>query len=390
METVQPFCDSQVRKFQTEPRAIRPRYRGFTLIELLVVIAIVGILMAVLLPAVQAARARARRMQCASNLKQIGVALHNYHETHGVFPPSIVRQADSNPPPPPGGSALQYRGHWTGFHLMLPFLDQETLYRQFDFTGTWLSSMSDMTDRRVWALNQSVLSVLMCPSASRTSERIGSDGTDSTTHWMGGAPTDYSFSHGADVIRALPGVEESCPGGLRHYWNQWPKQRRGAFGYNSTCRIVDIQDGASQSFLMGEKAGSLLRYGGWQATDPTFMVEYPWAMAALIYFAATGIGDSGSYWVAGPFAVTRDIKLPDCPDAAPGTGVPYPMNPFPRDLPKIPLESPFYSFQSPHQQGAHFLFADGNVRFLNESIAQETFEGLSTIDGSENVSGVAF
>ncbi|NOX55340.1 MAG: DUF1559 domain-containing protein [Planctomycetes bacterium] len=362
---------------------------AFTLLELLVVMAVIGILVALLLPAVQATRARARRLQCTNHLKQLGIALHNYMDTHGCFPPSVVRQRDGDPQPPPGGSLLQYRSHWTGFHLLLPFIEQKNLYDQYDFTGTWLSSMSDVNDRRVWKLNQTTIPVLLCPSTPRSGTTIGSDGTGPTTHWMGGSPTDYSFSHGADFIRALPGPGEQCPGGLRHYWQQWPQQRRGAFGYNSTCRITDIKDGASQTFLMGEKAGSLLRYGGWRPGDPTAPVEYPWAMAAVIYFAATGTGDD-AHWVVGPFAVTRDIKLPDCPDAPPGAGVPYPMNPHPRNLPRIPLERPFYSFQSAHPQGVAFLFADGAVHFLSDSMDQATFEALSTIGGSEVISGVEF
>ncbi len=368
--------------------AERGRSGGFTLVELLVVLAVIGLLTALLLPAVQSARERARQLQCTNNLKQLGLALHNYAEAHGSFPPSIVRQADGDPPPPPGGTMLQYRGHWTGYHLLLPFLDQQALYERFDFNGTWLSSLKDVNDRRVWRLNQTTIPVLLCPSTPRSGTKIGSDGTNPGVHWMGGSPTDYSFCHGADIIRALPGPEERCPGGARHYWQQYPKTTRGAFGYNSTCRLTDIRDGASNTFLLGEKAGSLLRYPGWRPVDPTLLVEYPWAMAALIYFAATGTGDDDtSYWVAAPFAVTHDIKLPDCPDAPLDRGEPYPMNPRPRNLPHVPLQRPFYSFQSAHPQGADFLFADGHVSFLNESIDQRTYEALSTIAGGEQAGG---
>jgi len=356
------------------------RSTGFTLIELLVVIAIVGILVSLILPAVQQARARAYQAQCQNNLKQIGLALHNYEGTHRSFPPSFVRQEDGNPPPPPGGSALQYRCHWSGFHLMLPYLEQRSLHAQYDFRKTWLSSMTDITDHSMWPLNQTLLSTLICPSTSRSTSVIGGSGT-----WMAGSPTDYSFSHGADIIRALPGAEAACPGGLLHYWPQWPTTTRGAFGYNSTCRLQDIRDGSSQTFLLGEKAGSLLTYSGPDSTYPTLPVEYPWAMSAVVYFAP-----AGGHWVVDAFAVTRDIQLPDCPVSPPGTGVPFPMNPRPLVLGVSTNERPLYSFQSAHVGGAQFVFGDGNVRFLNQNIDQGIFEALSTIAGREVVTGQGF
>ena len=260
--------------------------------------------------------------------------------------------------------------------MLLPYLEQKSLYAQYDFRKTWLSSMTDMTDHSMWPLNQTVLPTLICPSASRSTTTIGGSGT-----FMAGAPTDYSFSHGADIIRALPGPEAACPGGLLHYWQQWPTTR-GAFGYNSTCRSQDIRDGMSQTFVMGEKTGSLLTYSGPDPSYPTLPVEYPWAMAAVVYFAP-----AGAQWAVDPYAVTRDIQLPDCPVSPPGTGVPFPMNPRPLVLGVSTVERPLYSFQSSHVGGAQFLFADGTVRFLNQNIYQGIFEAMSTIAGREVVTG---
>ena len=353
---------------------------GFTLIELLVVIAIVAFLIALLLPAVQQARERARSAQCQNNLKQIGLALANYEGTHRSFPPSFVRQEDGNPPPPAGGAALQFRVHWSGFHMLLPYLEQPALYRQFDFRKTWLSSLTNMNDHSMWPLNATVISTLICPSASHQTTSLGG-----ANLWMQGAPTDYSFSHGADIIRALPGPEAACPGGLLHFWQQTPPATRGAFGYNSTCRPQDLRDGSSQTFTLGEKAGGLLTYGGPDSSYPTLKVEYPWAMAAVVYFAP-----AGQTWVVDPLAVTRDIQLPDCPVSPAGTGVPFPMNPRPLLMGVTSNERPLYSFQSDHIGGAHFLFADGNVRFLSQSIDQGVYESLSTIGGQERVASQAY
>lgn len=354
--------------------AVRDR-RGFTLIELLVVVAIITILVALLLPAVQQARERARVVQCQNNLKQVGLALASYESTHLCFPPSFVRQEDGNPPPPPGGSALQFRVHWSGFHMLLPYLEQQPLYRQFDFRKTWLSSLTDLNDHSMWPLNATAISTLICPSASHPTKSLGSPSL-----WMQGAPTDYSFSHGADIIRALPGPEAACPGGLLHYWQQVPHETRGAFGYNSTCRPQDFGDGTSSTFTLGEKTGGRLTYGGPNSSYSTLPVEYPWAMAAVVY-----LSPAGSTWVVDALAVTRDIQLPDCPISPTGTGVPFPMNPQPLKMGVTSNERQMYSFQSDHSGGAHFLFADGNARFLSQNIDQGIFEALSTIDGHERV-----
>jgi prepilin-type N-terminal cleavage/methylation domain-containing protein len=362
------------------------RRKGFTLIELLVVITVIAVLVALLLPAVQQARERARSSQCANQLRQIGLALQNYEAALGAFPPSFVRQEDNNPPPPVANGQLQYRSHWTGYHMLLPYLEQGSVYEQYDFNGTWLSSMTDVNDRRHWLPNRAVIPALMCPTATHLTNIVGETGVPgSSTHWMAGAVCDYAFSHGADIIKALPGPEASCPGGLLHYWDQWPGQRRGAFGYNSHTRLANITDGSSQTFLIGEKSGGRLTFGGWSATFPRGVVEYPWAMAAVMYFAPTS-GNGSLNWVVGPFAVTRDVRLPDCPDAVAGAGVPFSINPTPVIVPVTASEQPLYSFQSMHPGGAYFIFADGATRLLSENIDQSVFEALSTIAASEAVS----
>lgn len=370
--------------------ARRTRRPGFTLIELLVVIAVIAILVALLLPAVQQMREGARRIQCTNNLKNLGVALASYDTTHRLFPPSFVRQADGSPPPPPiPYSSLRYRGHWTGYHLLLPFIDQRPLYAKYDFNGTWLSTLQSADDHRSWPLNQTKIPILTCPSATHAGI-IGGD-IPGDPHWMAGAPADYSFSHGADAIRALAGEDAGCTPGLLHYWENYPKHTRGVFGYNSNCRRMDIRDGQTNTLLLGEKAGGLLTYSGWNSSLPTLKVEYPWAMAAVEYLAATGDQVTpNSAWVAGPYAVTADLQLPHCPDSSLVSAQPFPMNPVPRILAKTSDERPLYSWQSPHVAGANFLFCDGRVKYISQHVNQGVMMALSTVAGSEPVGSADF
>lgn len=387
-DTVLPFVVPAARLVNGRPR----RHSGFTLIELLAVISVIAVLIALILPAVQQVREKARTAQCRNNLKQMGLALQLYETTYTVWPPSIVRQEDGNPPPPSiPFAALRYRGHWTGYHLLLPYIDQQVLHAKYDFNGTWLSPLSDATDHSCWPLNQTLLPTLICPSAAHLEKVLGGDAAGPGKHWMAGAPTDYSFNHGMDVIRALPGDEVGCQGGLLHFWRKVPGAIRGPFGYSSDCRPQEIRDGQSNTFLLGEKAGGRLTYSGWSSAFPRLQVEFPWAMAAIEYFAYTGdTSVPNSAWVVGPFAVTHDFRLPLCPESTPGTGNPFPLNPAPTELPVSTDERPFYSFQSPHSGGAFFTFADGSTRFINESINQYVFEALSTIAGHEVISEDSF
>jgi prepilin-type N-terminal cleavage/methylation domain-containing protein len=193
-------------KLSAIPTKSNRKTYGFTLIELLAVLGVISVLVALILPAVQQARESARRAQCLHHLKQLGIALQTYETTYTLYPPSLIRQPDGTPPPPPiPFAALRYRSHWTGFHLLLPNLEQQNLHDKYDFNGTWLSPLTDATDHRSWPLNQTNIPTLMCPSAAHSVNPIGGDAAGAGAHWMAGAPSDYSFNHGVDIIRALPG-----------------------------------------------------------------------------------------------------------------------------------------------------------------------------------------
>lgn len=191
---------------------------GFTLVELLVVIAIIGILVALLLPAVQAAREAARRMSCSNNLKQIGLALHNYHDTHKTFPPDAIWFGNSrrNPTPPSNGN----QRHYTFFTLLLPFMELNTISSQIKFTEPGFTQVINGIPLREMAPP-----VLQCPSDPKYTQ---------PPHGFGA--TSYAGSLGWDHHRRKHGDERLA----------------GVFSLMDPASITDIVDGTSNTIAIAE------------------------------------------------------------------------------------------------------------------------------------------
>jgi prepilin-type N-terminal cleavage/methylation domain-containing protein len=298
-----------------------PRPRGFTLIELLVVIAIIAILIALLLPAVQQAREAARRSQCLNNLKQVGLALHNYHDTHGAFPPGWIGTSS-------GTHDVEGPSGWGWAAHVLPYVDQAPLYNRLNFHVSCFDPVANST-----ALTQA-LTVFRCPSDSSSETwKLGEEGNPSNI--LATLPTaNYVANFGTEspeVICASPPFPNAqCRG-------------NGIFYHNGNTRIRDLVDGTSSTIMVGE-----------HRTDTSAA-----ALATGPAWHSTWIG-----MVAG--GEEGHARFLGVSDHTP-------------NHPSLHIDD----YSSWHTGGVHLLMGDGRVRFVTQSIDLGVFRGIATRSGSE-------
>jgi prepilin-type N-terminal cleavage/methylation domain-containing protein/prepilin-type processing-associated H-X9-DG protein len=339
---------------------------AFTLIELLVVIAIIGILIALLLPAVQKVRESANRVKCENNLKQIGLALLNYEQSHGYFPVGITTD--------PMDFDLQ-DGNVTGYVRLLPYLEQDNLYNAYNFNVPW----SDPSNA---AVVQTEVKTFLCPS-NRTDGMVN---LQPLAQILGkplpnAGATDYLMSMGPNAV--------TCP------MSMVPLDQRGLFGIDRKANVASITDGTSNTFAVGEGIGgnpifqSRQTYGSTTpAIDPTtgrpMVIDQAWAVAFIEngttvqsgYLLGSVLGVTA---ISGGFAPSQDEPMNNQLVLA---AVDYTVS-----CTNDPKEQDdtISGFRSVHQPGCNFVFCDGSVHFINQTISPTTYRGLSTIAGGETL-----
>ena len=193
--------------------------KAFTLVELLVVIAIIGILIALLLPAVQAAREAARRMSCTNNLKQVGLALHNYHDTHKTLPPGSQ------------GNSAWGRDSWSWYCMILPFIEQTPMYDELDFTNR-INGAAD----RGGSARKSLLNDMLCPTDDRRIQEEGIANWQNALHNYVVCYGDANFNSGISPWNVVDGYAGTA----------------GMFVPERSSAFRDCRDGLSNTALIGE------------------------------------------------------------------------------------------------------------------------------------------
>ena len=334
--------------------------RAFTLIELLVVIAIIAILIALLLPAVQQAREAARRTQCKNNLKQIGLALHNYHDIFNTFPPGYISATNN--------TALPWQG-WGWSAMLLPQFDQAPLYNNMqNFFGTGMTAALTSTVYNPVVTNNK-LAAMRCPSDS------GQDAVNyaDVLPTVGGSAANFVNLFGRsnyvgnvgwwNNAGVAVGIVDGVPITTQNF--------RGAFGENSRVGLQYMTDGSSNSLVVGERY-SLAATGQAGVGQP--VGHAAWAGVGNRNTAdglAMNLGDTAGLMPA-PNAATTKIGT-----SATSSVLSFQIN---GNNKSTSVRGQTTGFGSLHTGGAHFLMGDGAVKFLTENLDAVIYRNLGTIN----------
>ncbi len=357
------------------------RRRAFTLIELLVVIAIIAVLVGLLLPAVQKVREAASRMSCSNNLKQIGLALHNYHDANGRFPPAKINSGSAQDPTQNyyngkaetfttrtwknGKPVAKVYSH-TGFTLLLPYIEQENLYKQYDFTvpsthESWEGyndahvpkDLANYPNGVTGTPNQKVVETYLktytCPSDQNPPavEDYSLTSGSNSGYWAYSGPSQRRSNYLFNCYKATDYTSSYSAG----------SSSAGAFGTNGAARVADIHDGTSNSIAVGE------------ARQQMCSTYFGPRWGAGVHTAVHGYVPDYRFHINYPAGRNKDDKL------CWYDGIPD----------KLAMLQYAWGFGSWHPGGANFVFCDGGVHFLQDSMSFPVFQALCSINGGEVV-----
>ena len=330
--------------------------KAFTLVELLVVIAIIGILIALLLPAVQAAREAARRMSCTNNMKQIGIAMHNYHDTYKKFPQGGLAGKDNTDTSMTG---TEY--YITAYAAILPFLEGQNILSLYDFQQPWYKQSPELA--------KSVIPGYVCPSGSM----------DNPFDDAEFAAAGYPIGGTASAVSYL-----LCKGSHRIWCRKGAVSRTvaGVFDLEAGSSFRDITDGTSNTMMIGEgpmgsnwqvcqgqgcgaSSASTNAFGDTSISMISWLVPHPNAgyigMTPHVSIFGSTLDPMNKEYVTESFANGDDFG--NCTTA--------------KD------DDAATNFGSNHPGGANFLFSDGSVHFLSETIDMDNYRALSTKGAGE-------
>lgn len=320
---------------------------GFTLVELMVVVAVIGVLVGLLLPAVQAAREAARRMSCGNNMRQLGIGLHNYHSAIGSLPSGSIAKENPYAPTTPW---TFYR--WSALATLSPYLENTAAYNTLDLTRPlYMSSLGGSPENKVGV--QVIVPTFLCPSDS--SKRLHNDF----------GPTNYVFNTGTGLNGGTP-IETD-----------------GVFFVNSKMRLADVSDGTSHTIAVSE---SILGEPGMENNDPATAYRF-------VFFAPLSDGacqsapvwnytqPRGFSWANGEYRnglfntyLAPNSQTADCIGVYLGGGFQTIYTPF-----------GWKTARSRHSSGVTVLRVDSSIHFVSNSIDASVWKSVSTRRGGEVV-----
>jgi len=341
--------------------------RGFTLIELLVVIAIIAVLIALLLPAVQAAREAARRAQCVNNMKQLGLAVHNYGDVMNSLPANLYLH--------PNYSSASYSWNNASWLVMiLPQMEQNALYNAVNFNIMWGPSKpanvaANVVGQQNSTVRVSIIGALTCPSDSSpaidttNADEIGSQPSAGTSYVGNLGDNCLTCNQGAGIVQLCAAQGYKCRGAqLGDPTTNTPGVPGNPTGSGifwrecSGVRLAQITDGTSNTFLGGEQIMRVTNWNAWVHANQSVG-----STALPLNYVAPGSAITGSG------SILTSTK-------ATNTGV----------------WQNWYSFRSQHPGGGNFVMCDGSVKFIKTSINMDTYQALSTRAAGEVVSSDAY